>query len=226
MNMAEFAEAAGISQQLLYHYFTVKDDMSLYTAKNLLKKTGMELIPGIESKTGESAETFEIHSEDFSIEGDLPIKKKSRTPKYIKESAAGDKRLSFLAREIEKTGKSEAELCERLGVKRGLLMYVFEGDDIRISMLYSFARALGKKVVWRIKNSPNDTIALSPEQHAEEKVKELLGPVDIVKITHTKGNRFRITVSLLGEVEVNKKKGLKVHSVNPLENTITIDLAI
>ena len=45
-NMASFAKAVGISQQLAYHYFTVRDDMTLYNAQTLLGKLGIEIQPG------------------------------------------------------------------------------------------------------------------------------------------------------------------------------------
>ena len=148
-----FAKACGISQQLMHHYRT-SDDCYLSTAQHMLSRVGISISPSLTSLKNKNRDSEEDEDRlrllakgpNYSIIGQIPTGK-DRAPKYIRDSAASDSRLSFLSRALVKL--SEREICTRTGLKRGKLIWIFRQDDIHISDLYRIASSMGLEVIWK-----------------------------------------------------------------------------
>lgn len=232
MNMASFARATGISQQLVYHYLTVKDDMSLFTVQTLLRKIGIELDPELrKNKNTQQEKTTQevvtVTNKQYIIEGDpILIQERASVPKYILNSIGTGKRLEFLAKELSQLKISEKELCTKLDIKRGMLIYVFEKDDLRISTLYNIAQKLNRTIIWKVKNINPEEAIISPEEIAQQKLTDLIGNVNIIETIHTKGNKFRFRLVVDEGAKLQNQKSMKILSIGPQKNEALIELTI
>ena len=142
-----FAKACGISQQLMHHYRN-SDDCYLSTAQHLLGRVGISISPYLKNRDSEEdGDRLLAKGLNYSIIGQLPTGK-ARAPKYVRDSAASDGRLSFLAKALTRLSLSEREICAKTGLKRGKLICIFRQDDIHISDLYRIASSMGLEVVW------------------------------------------------------------------------------
>lgn len=142
-----FAKACGISQQLMHHYRN-SDDCYLSTAQHLLGRVGISISPYLKNRERKEDGDWPLATGlNYAIVGQLPTRK-ARAPKYIRDSAASDSRLSFLSRALLRL--SEREICTRTGLKRGKLIWIFKHDDMHISDLYQIASAMGLEVVWKV----------------------------------------------------------------------------
>lgn len=227
MTMASFADAAGISQQLAYHYFTAKDDISLYNAQKYLERE--KILIRLEVDFGPASIAQKRHEAapgkaNYTIQGDMPIRTVNPTPKYIHEMVGTDARLEFLARALDSMKCSEKELCDILEVKRGLLMYLFAKDDIKVSMLYKFSRQINRPVIWKVTNIAPGGASKSPEEAAAEKLMSLIGKVDVLETIHTKGNRYRFRIRMRDDLDISKTRSVKILSVNAAAGEITVEL--
>jgi hypothetical protein len=112
-------EKAGVSQVTVY-YWLKKDDAHLSSVENLINACGYRL-------------TF-----DF-----VPLETEE-TPADISIELASERRLSFIARNIN--GIDKEELARKLGVGGTTVYYWLSHDDIFISYIYRIADAIGKRV--------------------------------------------------------------------------------
>lgn len=227
LSMASFARAAGISQQLVYHYFTAKDDISLYNVKKHLAAIGIRL----DVDFGEVSVAQKKYESDsgqikYTILGETPTRTNNLTPKYIREKVGTEARLEFLARALDSMKRSEKELCDILGVKRGLLMYLFENDDIKVSMLYKIAKQIGRPVLWKVTNVEPEAGAKTAEEAAAEKLMSLVGKVDVLETIHTKGNRYRFRIKMRDDLDISKTRSVKILSVNAAKEELLLELVI
>lgn len=225
MTMASFARAAGISQQLVYHYFTAKDDISLYNAQKHLSVIGIKLeVDFGKPYLADIRLDTEKQKNKYTILGDTPIRTNNLTPKYVRDSIKPEKRLCFLAKALDSLKLSEKELCDVLGVKRGLLMYMFENDDIKVSLLYKFAKRINRHIMWKVTNISPDENKTTPEQDATNKLISLVGPLDIIETTHTKGNRYRFRIKMKDDLDITKTKSVKILSVNAANQELLLEI--
>lgn len=227
LTMASFAHQANIKPQLVYHYFTVKDDISLYNVKKHLAAIGIRLDVdfGDVSVAQKQYETNPAQIK-YAILGETPIRTENLTPKYIREKVGTEARLEFLARALDSLKRSEKELCDLLDVKRGLLMYLFENDDIKVSMLYKMAKRINRPVLWRVTNVEPEAGAKTAEEAAVEKLASLVGKVEILETIHTKGNRYRFRIRMKDDLDISKKRSVKILSVNAAAGEITVELTV
>lgn len=232
-NMASFAKAVGISQQLAYHYFTVRDDMTLYNAQTLLGKLGIEIQPGFiaAERPEQEPQTDSVltikQTENYILQGEEILYQRTEAPRYIKEHIGKGKRLDFLAKELASLQIDEKGLCQKLELKRGMLIYIFEKDDIKISTLYGIAKKLGKKITWVIKNVQGEITELTPGELAEKKLRSIVGDdIDIIETIHTKGNKFRFRVSVKEGKAISTVPGVKIVSVGQGGNEVILETFI
>lgn len=226
MNMAEFAKAAGVSQQIVYHYLTLKDDMTLFTAQKLLQAININLCVSFESAAEEEEpQPITLTKKKYVIIGNAPAKKSAQTPKYIRDCIGSGKRMEFLARELAALQADEKTLCETFEIKRGALMYIFSNDNIYISVLYRFAEKLNKTIQWNITNTTEKTNALNYNQTVRKKVHDCLGNVRIVNIRHIKTNHFRCIIET-EEKEITPQSSMKILSVNPNKHEVTLEVIL
>ena len=227
MTMASFARAAGISQQLVYHYFTAKDDISLYNVKKHLAAIGIRL----DVDFGEISVAQKKYESDsgrikYTILGDAPVRTNNLTPKYIRDKVGTEARLEFLARALDSLKRSEKELCDLLDVKRGLLMYLFDNDDIKVSMLYKMAKRINRPVMWKVTNIEPEAGTKTAEEAAAEKLTSLIGEVEILETIHTKGNRYRFRIRMRNDLDISKTRSVKILSVNAAKEELLLELVI
>ena len=151
---------AGVSQQLLSWYFSVKDDCKLSMAQRLLDAIGYILDVKLRKEDTEIATlNLECKKEGnnngvrFTIEGDLQEDLKWKDPyipAYIQECDK-TKRMYFLANYLTSLKMGVVEFCKACGIDPTSLRYIFDMDDCKISQIFKIAKGTGAEIVWEIK---------------------------------------------------------------------------
>lgn len=151
---------AGVSQQLLSWYFSVKDDCKLSMAQRLMEAIGYNL--GVKFKKGNTEiVTLDLGNKKegnnngvkFTIEGDLQKDLKWKDPyipAYIQECDK-NKRMNFLANYLTSLKMGVVEFCKACGIDPTSLRYIFDMDDCKISQIFKIAKGTGAEIVWEIK---------------------------------------------------------------------------
>ncbi len=152
-------EIAGISQQLLSWYFSVKDDCRLSVAQHLMDSIGYNL--GVKFKKEDTEiVTIDLGNKKegnnngvrFTIEGDIQKDLKWKNP-YIPafiQECNKSKRMNFLANYFTSLKLGVLEFCQACGMDPTSLRYIFMKDDCRISQIFDIAKGTGGEIIWEI----------------------------------------------------------------------------
>ena len=151
-----FAEAVGMSQQLLNWYISVTDDCSISMLERMLAAIGLKVKLRVELPEKEAqSKSFDNTGVRSRIEGVFAgITATPTLPPYI-QTCAPQSRLFFLRKTIEETGLPAAEFARKCEFDPALLKHYFVHDDMKVSKVYAIAKAMAAEIVWTI-NPLND----------------------------------------------------------------------
>lgn len=146
-----FAEACGISAQLLNWYVSVTDDCPLSRLEAMMGKVGLAITVRLDAvHLGKIQRTFSRNGSKYRIEGSFEgVKAKSLLPEYI-TSCGPERRLHFLRTFIEESNMTVPVFCKKCEMDMTVLRYYFNRDDMKLSILYGIAEHTGAELVWTV----------------------------------------------------------------------------
>ena len=146
-----FAEACGISAQLLNWYISVTDDCPLSRLETMMGKVGLSISVRLDpAQVGKIQRTFSRNGSKYRIEGSFEgVTAKSLLPEYI-TTCGPERRLHFLRTFIEDSNMTVPVFCKRCEMDMTVLRYYFNRDDMKLSILYGIAEHTGAELVWTV----------------------------------------------------------------------------